>query len=682
MPLLRRTYLNERRLGAANGQPTQPHQQRCLEMATTVTKSASRPLTEIQRQEQAVAALGEDFQFPLFNGRHAVESQRKSGYRNSARAAREIVDNAYEAGAKNVHVVFRRPAATERGKHQRKDSVAAVAFIDDGPGMIPAMARFALSWGGGTRFDSPMGIGRFGFGLPNASINQCRRVEVYTRTSSKDSWQRVVLDITPEKLDDIPPTGMVSVDPPAEAELPDFVQDYLKKNRKQLPLKSGTIVIWDRPDRLTVRSGANLKELMLDDFGVVYRNLLGDFNLVVDGVTVKKVDPLFLSPDAMLYKPPKDGGAECTFDREIPVKYYRDPQTGNQHLEILETSGDLEEARKDSAVEAVGVVSVRVARFPYGFAAEEIRVNGSKQRLPKDSEEYKRLQIRKKRRGISFLRAGREIDTLDSLPNTTADKSNGLGDWPTLQAYALHWGIEVRFNPSLDEAFGIGNDKQTVNPIEDFWRVLSQREVDQAARKEQQYQQKTRKTEEEEEAKRQHEDPNQPNPATDAAASAESAMGRTRQLPKERTEESQERFDEEVQRRAGETGGTRDEVEDAIRQEAERKRYGIKFFQAEGGVFMRPDFGNGLQRVAELNTEHPFFKVFYAPLAGLPNPRPRQAVDLLLLSLAKSELEAENDVKLALQHQREAEWSPFLKLGLSILDQLHAADPEEEEEEV
>ena len=29
----------------------------------------------------------------------------------------------------------------------------------------------------------------------------------------------------------------------------------------------------------------------------------------------------------------------------------------------------------------------------------------SKQRLPKDSEEYKRLQIRKKRRGISFLRA-------------------------------------------------------------------------------------------------------------------------------------------------------------------------------------------------------------------------------------------------------------------------------------
>ena len=293
-------------------------------MATTVTKSASRPLTEIQRQEQAVAALGEDFQFPLFNGRHAVESQRKSGYRNSARAAREIVDNAYEAGAKNVHVVFRRPAATERGKHQRKDSVAAVAFIDDGPGMIPAMARFALSWGGGTRFDSPMGIGRFGFGLPNASINQCRRVEVYTRTSSKDSWQRVVLDITPEKLDDIPPTGMVSVDPPAEAELPDFVQDYLKKNRSNCPEvgnhrhlgppRSSYCPVWSQPEGVDAgRFWSGVSESA--------RRL----QLVVDGVTVRRWT-LFLSPDAML-SPPKDGEQSA---RSIAksVKYYRDPQTG------------------------------------------------------------------------------------------------------------------------------------------------------------------------------------------------------------------------------------------------------------------------------------------------------------------------------------------------------------------
>ena len=37
-----------------------------------------------------------------------------------------------------------------------------------------------------------------------------------------------------------------------------------------------------------------------------------------------------------------------------------------------------------------------------------------------------------------------------------------------LQGYALHWGVEVRFSPNLDEIMGIGNDKQTLNPGEDY----------------------------------------------------------------------------------------------------------------------------------------------------------------------------------------------------------------------
>src|SRR5713101_6607339 len=148
----------------------------------------NRILTELQRQEAALAELPQDYQFPLFDGRQAIESQRKSGYKNTARAAREIVDNAYEAGAKNVWVVFRRPTEEERGKYERRDAVSAVAFIDDGPGMLPMMARYALSWGGGTHLNDPTGIGRFGFGLPNSSINQTRRVEVYTRTGAKQPW--------------------------------------------------------------------------------------------------------------------------------------------------------------------------------------------------------------------------------------------------------------------------------------------------------------------------------------------------------------------------------------------------------------------------------------------------------------------------------------------------------------
>ena len=41
-------------------------------------------LTELQRQGAALADLPEGYEFPLFDGRRAIESQRKSGYKNTA----------------------------------------------------------------------------------------------------------------------------------------------------------------------------------------------------------------------------------------------------------------------------------------------------------------------------------------------------------------------------------------------------------------------------------------------------------------------------------------------------------------------------------------------------------------------------------------------------------------------
>jgi len=623
------------------------------------------PQSEIELQRRALAELGDDFIFPLFNGRQAIESQRKSAYKNTACAAREIADNSYEAGAKNVWVVFRRPAEKGRKKSQRRDAVTAIAFIDNGPGMLSNMARYALSWGGGTRFDNPTGIGRFGFGLPNASINQTRRVEVYTRTLEDKTWSLVTLDITPERLHKIQATGLVTVDAPVRAELPSFVGDFLTANKVRL--KSGVVVVWEKPDRLSARSSSKLRELMLDDFGVVYRGLLDDFSISVDGVEVEKVDPFFLTPGARYYLSEDEGGATCTYSRNIPVKYFRDPETGAQRLRRISSTEEAQEARGEDEA-AVGTVSVKIARFPYGFAAERVRDEmGREKTVPKDSESYKRLQIRKNRRGVSYVRSGREIDFVDNLPRRASDKASGLGDWPVLESYAMHWGIEVRFNPNLDEAFGMGNDKQTVNPIEDFWRLLHDEEVDRASRTEEQEQRTTRSRKQAEESKYQADNPDQPNPATEAASEAEAAMGRAKALPQERAEESQQRFQETVQRRMEETHRPEVEVIKALEEEAKRKRYAIGFFRSEGGVFYRPDFGNGMQRVAQINVAHPFFTGLYSRLGTLPDPHARQTVDVLLLALAKAELEADANLKHVYEHQREAEWSPFLKLALDIL---------------
>ena len=84
-----------------------------------------------------------------------------------------------------------------------------------------------------------------------------------------------------------------------------------------------------------------------------------------------------------------------------------------------------------------------------------------------------RFEIRQSRRGMSFVRAGREIETLDAFPRSSRDKASGLGEWPMLQSYAYHWGIEIGFGPEFDDVFGITNDKQRVRPIDDFWRLLT-----------------------------------------------------------------------------------------------------------------------------------------------------------------------------------------------------------------
>jgi hypothetical protein len=63
-------------------------------------------LTELERREKYLAELPANFNFPLFNTKCALESQRQNGYRNSAVAVREIVDNSLEAKADKVHVVF------------------------------------------------------------------------------------------------------------------------------------------------------------------------------------------------------------------------------------------------------------------------------------------------------------------------------------------------------------------------------------------------------------------------------------------------------------------------------------------------------------------------------------------------------------------------------------------------
>jgi hypothetical protein len=622
--------------------------------------SNDRLLSEIERQKKYLSKLPDNFEFPLFNSQQALESQRRNGYRDTASAAREIIDNSLEAGATEIHVVFDRHKSTKG-----KDLVTSVAFIDNGSGMLPKMAQYALSLGGGTHFDDSNFIGKFGFGLPNASINQTRRVEVYTRTEKKESITMAVLDVTRVKMH-----GLQTVEEPVEAKLPKFVQQFL--DRTGLKFDQGTIVVWVDPDRLTYRTAGSLKEHLVDDFGVTYRYLLNNIKLIVEGVEVDIVDPLFLDPNGRYYKPKAEGGADPQLDRTFPVIYFQDPDTSALHLKKAEDAKDIEKSEKDENVLAIGNIQIRIARLPLDFVAKKGEAV--------DSAARKRFEIRQSRRGMSFVRAGREIETVDAFPRSMRDRASGLGKWPLLQSFAYNWGVEVKFSPELDEVFGITNDKQRVRPIEDFWRLLCQEEVDRRLREENAWQGAQR--DERKKAKAIVATSDSSTPAEQAAAAVDTVTGRRSRVPEHALPQAKAEFEAEAQRRVGKTAKSIEEARAAVENEAKRRRYKIDYFDDSNGPFYEPRWELGDQVVVRINRQHPFYETLYGELLRLPGGlRAKESVDVLLIALAKAELIIEDEIaKLWYLEQRRGVWSPFLSNALKVLVQTLQGLEEEEEE--
>lgn len=125
-----------------------------------------------------------DEEYTIVQEERFIEATRDSGYKSTASAVSENVDNAFQAGANRVfvHFISNERAYSGRGKPP-SPKVTEIVCVDDGSGMSPSVLRNALRFGGTTRFNDRSGMGRFGMGLPNSAASQCRRLEVYT-------WQK------------------------------------------------------------------------------------------------------------------------------------------------------------------------------------------------------------------------------------------------------------------------------------------------------------------------------------------------------------------------------------------------------------------------------------------------------------------------------------------------------------
>src|SRR5439155_11742564 len=134
---------------------------------------------------------------------------------------------------------------------------------------------------------------------------------------------------------------------------------------------------------------------LVDHFGVVYRYLLEGVEVVVEGVRVEPVDPLFLMPNARYYRAPEDGGAQEVWTRILPVVLRGDPATGEKHLEKLDDEQHQLPNPDDRTVLGFGTITVRAASFPLGFAW-----GAPSEGIPKplDEQSKARWEIRKTRR--------------------------------------------------------------------------------------------------------------------------------------------------------------------------------------------------------------------------------------------------------------------------------------------
>lgn len=275
-----------------------------------------------------------------------VQATRDSGYKGTPHAVAELVDNSLQAGAKVVAIEIRR-ADDERWPVE-------LVVRDSGRGMDRATLRQSLRFGGSTRFDDRRGLGRYGMGLPNASLSQARKVAVY-------SWQKKgqvyssyidVDEIVEGRLSHVP--------------LPTRVEYPLEGRRTN----SGTVVIWRRCDRLDNKRISTIERKLRVALGRRFRYFIWrGVKLTINGRPVDAIDPLCLHADSVV-----SGASQ--FGETLEYEVAADP---------------------DDPAADLGLVRVTFSELPvrdwHDLSNREKRARGIS-----------------KGAGVSVVRAGREVD--------------------------------------------------------------------------------------------------------------------------------------------------------------------------------------------------------------------------------------------------------------------------------
>ena len=372
----------------------------------------------------------------LFPPDLTIRALRDSRYHNTAYAIAELIDNSIEAGAEQIELLCMEQSEIVESRARWR--VSEIAVLDKGEGMdVPTLLE-ALKFGGGTRHNSQRGIGKYGMGLPTASMSQCKRVDVWTWQDGVDSVLHSSID-----ADDIEKGNHQVPFPDNGTPIPDTWRtagsDEIYGNH------SGTLVVWSKLDKIHWKTAKAIIENTSREVGRIHRHFL-DVDLVRirtasfldirpndptrDGLVVAN-DPLYLMAQTSVPEEPWD--TEPMFTQWGETRHYS-VKVGSRE-ETIEV--------KYSIVKPEALKTDAVAQFP-----------GRSKRGG-----HARHNI-----GVSVVREDREIVLEDAFLREGGSTDNPQNRW---------WGCEVHFRRSCDDLFGVDHNKQMVANFSQAARILA-----------------------------------------------------------------------------------------------------------------------------------------------------------------------------------------------------------------
>jgi hypothetical protein len=275
-------------------------------------------------------------------------------------------------------------------------------------------------------------------------------------------------------------------------------------------------------------------------------------------------------------------------------------------------------------------------------------IDKTKDAVGKNANE--RFAILKEHNGFIITRMGRVIEVVRHSPLTTFLNND------------RYIKIEIDFDASLDEEFNVPTSKQRVDVSDRVWEILKEHGVEKAL------EQLRKKFREEKAVLGTAQDTGETEKRASEQAMEEAAkVAPVEPLPiaEARAEKARKRLEQEADKRARETGRSREQAQREIEAELGNKLYKVAQRSIPGGAFFEVEQIGGT-KVLWLNTATGFFQGVYAGPDS--SPAVRGALEVLLFSIGDRKLDGREELQAFYAHEIP-EWSRKLEFALVHLAQ-------------